>query len=58
MAKIHGIQHVGVAVSDMNRTLPLYRKWFGMKVPFFDSVQAAPLMTVFTRNEVLKGRVW
>jgi catechol 2,3-dioxygenase-like lactoylglutathione lyase family enzyme len=56
MAKIHGIQHVGVAVSDMNRTLPLYRKWFGMKVPFFDSVQAAPLMTVFTRNEVITKR--
>ena len=44
MAKIHGIQHIGVAVSDMNRTLPLYRKWFGMNIPFFDSVQAAPLI--------------
>jgi catechol 2,3-dioxygenase-like lactoylglutathione lyase family enzyme len=56
MLKIHGIQHIGVAVSDMNRTLPLYRKWFGMNIPFFDSVQAAPLMQVFTRNEVLTKR--
>ncbi|MEY3505155.1 MAG: hypothetical protein RL349_1753 [Bacteroidota bacterium] len=56
MVKIHGIQHIGVAVSDMNRTLPLYRKWFGMNIPFFDSVQAAPLMQVFTRNEVIAKR--
>lgn len=56
MAKIHGIQHIGVAVSDMNRTLPLYRKWFGMNIPFFDSVQAAPLMTVYTKNEVITKR--
>lgn len=56
MAKIHGIQHIGVAVSDMNRSLPLYRKWFGMDIPFFDSIQAAPLMRVFTRNEVITKR--
>jgi catechol 2,3-dioxygenase-like lactoylglutathione lyase family enzyme len=56
MAKIHGIQHIGVAVSDMNKTLPLYRKWFGMNIPFFDSVQAAPLMQVFTRNQVITKR--
>lgn len=56
MSHIHGIQHIGVAVSDMERTLPLYRQWFGMNIPFFDSIQAAPLMTVFTRNEVITKR--
>lgn len=56
MAKINGIQHIGVAVSDMNRTLPLYRRWFGMDIPFFDSIQPAPLMRVFTRNEVVTKR--
>ncbi|MFM7005954.1 MAG: VOC family protein [Flavobacteriales bacterium] len=56
MAKIHGIQHIGVAVSDMNKTLPLYRKWFGMNIPFFDSVQAAPLMDVFTHNQTITKR--
>ncbi len=56
MSYIHGIQHIGVAVSDMERTLPLYRQWFGMDIPFFDSVQSAPLMTVFTRNEVITKR--
>lgn len=56
MAKINGIQHIGVAISDMNHTLPIYRKWFGMNIPFFDSVQPAPLMQVFTRNEVITKR--
>jgi catechol 2,3-dioxygenase-like lactoylglutathione lyase family enzyme len=56
MAKIHGIQHIGVAVSNMNRTLPLYRKWFGMNIPFFDGVQEAPLMKVFTKNQVISKR--
>jgi hypothetical protein len=43
---VNGMQHIGVAVSDMNKILPLYRKLFGMDIPFFDSVQAAPLMDV------------
>jgi catechol 2,3-dioxygenase-like lactoylglutathione lyase family enzyme len=56
MSHIHGIQHIGVAVSDMNRTLPLYRKWFGMNIPFFDSVQSAPLMQTFTRQQIITKR--
>lgn len=56
MLRIHGIQHIGVAVSDMNRTLPLYRKWFGMDIPFFDSIQDAPLMRVFTHNQTITKR--
>jgi catechol 2,3-dioxygenase-like lactoylglutathione lyase family enzyme len=56
MDKVHGIQHIGVAVSDMERTLPLYRKWFGLNIPFFDGIQAAPLMQVFTNDTVISKR--
>lgn len=56
MSKIHGIQHVGVAVADMDRTLPLYRNWFGLNIPFFDGIQAAPLMQVFTNDTVISKR--
>lgn len=56
MAKIHGIQHIGVAVTDMQRSLPLYRRWFGMNTSFFDSIQEAPLMRVFTRDAVIVKR--
>lgn len=56
MTKIHGIQHVGVAVSQMERSLLFYRKVLGMDIPFFDSIQAAPLMQVFTRQDVVTKR--
>jgi catechol 2,3-dioxygenase-like lactoylglutathione lyase family enzyme len=56
MDKVHGIQHIGVAVSQMERSLIFYRKVFGMNIPFFDSIQAAPLMQVFTRQEVVTKR--
>ena len=41
---IQGIQHMGIAVSDMDASLKLYRKLFGLDIPFFDAVAAAPLM--------------
>ena len=41
---IQGIQHVGIAVSNMDASLKLYRKLFGLDIPFFDAVAAAPLM--------------
>ena len=41
---IQGIQHIGIAVSDMDASLKLYRKLFGLDIPFFDAVAAAPLM--------------
>ena len=31
-----GIQHVGIAVSEMDKSLKLYRKLFGLDIPFFD----------------------
>lgn len=54
--RINGIQHIGVAVHDMDASLKFYRKFFGMDIPFFDSVAAAPLMTIYTRDEVITKR--
>lgn len=54
--RINGLQHIGVAVSDMDRSLPFYRKFFGLNIPFFDSVQPAPLMDVYTRNATITKR--
>lgn len=54
--RINGFQHIGVAVQDMDKSLRFYRKFFGLDIPFFDSVAAAPLMQVYTRNEVITKR--
>lgn len=54
--RINGIQHIGVGVSDMDASLKFYRKFFGMNIPFFDSVAAAPLMDIYTRNETITKR--
>jgi catechol 2,3-dioxygenase-like lactoylglutathione lyase family enzyme len=54
--RINGLQHIGVAVSDMDVSLRFYRKFFGLDIPFFDSVQPAPLMDVYTRNQTITKR--
>ncbi len=54
--KILGIQHIGIAVTDMDRTLPLYRRLFGMDISLFDSIQEAPLMRSHTRGETITKR--
>lgn len=54
--RINGLQHIGVAVSDMDLSLRFYRKFFGLDIPFFDSVQPAPLMDVYTRNTTITKR--
>ena len=54
--RINGFQHIGVAVQDMDASLRFYRKYFGLDIPFFDSVAAAPLMLSHTRNEVITKR--
>ncbi len=56
IARVNGMQHIGIAVSDMDRFLPLYRKLFGLDIPFFDSVQPAPLMKVYTHQDVITKR--
>ena len=54
--RVLGMQHIGIAVTDMDRTLRLYRKLFGMDIPFFDSIQAAPLMDSHTRGTTITKR--
>lgn len=54
--RINGFQHIGVAVSDMDRSLKFYRKYFGLDIPFFDAVAPADLMLPYTRNEVITKR--
>ena len=56
IARVNGMQHIGLAVSDMNTFLPLYRKLFGLDIPFFDSVQPAPLMDVYTHHQTITKR--
>ena len=50
------MQHIGVAVTQMDRSLKWYRQLFGMDIPFFDSVQEAPLMDSHTRGETIAKR--
>jgi catechol 2,3-dioxygenase-like lactoylglutathione lyase family enzyme len=54
--RIQGMQHIGVATSDMDKSLRFFRQLFGMDIPFFDSVQAAPLMDSHTRGETITKR--
>ncbi|MFN0032455.1 MAG: VOC family protein [Flavobacteriales bacterium] len=54
--RINGLQHIGVAVTDMDASLRFYRKFFGLDIPFFDSVQPAPLMDYYTRNQTITKR--
>ncbi|MDG1260845.1 MAG: VOC family protein [Flavobacteriales bacterium] len=54
--RINGFQHIGVAVQDMDASLKFYRKYFGLNIPFFDAVAAAPLMQTYTRGEVITKR--
>jgi catechol 2,3-dioxygenase-like lactoylglutathione lyase family enzyme len=54
--RINGLQHIGVAVSNMDASLKFYRRFFGLDIPFFDSVQPAPLMDVYTRNSTITKR--
>lgn len=54
--RINGLQHIGVAVSDMDAALRFYRKYFGLNIPFFDSVADAPLMRVYCNGETITKR--
>ena len=53
---IQGIQHIGIAVSDMDASLKLYRKLFGLDMPFFDAEAPAPLMDSHCKGETIVKR--
>jgi catechol 2,3-dioxygenase-like lactoylglutathione lyase family enzyme len=54
--RINGLQHIGMAVSNMDESLRFCRKFFGLDIPFFDAVAGAPLMRVYTREETITKR--
>jgi catechol 2,3-dioxygenase-like lactoylglutathione lyase family enzyme len=56
ISRINSIQHIGLAVQNMDAALKYYRKFFGMDIPFFDSVQPAPLMDVYTHGNTITKR--
>jgi catechol 2,3-dioxygenase-like lactoylglutathione lyase family enzyme len=54
--RINGLQHIGVAVTNMDVSLKYYRTMFGLNIPFFDSVQPAPLMRYYCNGETITKR--
>ena len=47
---------MGIAVSDMDASLKLYRELFGLDIPFFDAIAAAPLMDSHCNGETIVKR--
>ena len=53
---VQGIQHLGIGVDNHEIAWKWYRKFFGMNVPFFNAEALAPLMTIYTKGEVINKR--
>lgn len=53
---VNSLQHLGVGTSDLDKSWKFYKTFFGMDIPFFDAVAEAPLMEIYTRNEVINKR--
>ena len=49
---ISGIQQVGIGIPNVHSAWAWYRKYFGMDIPVFQEEAEAPLMTMYTGNEV------
>jgi catechol 2,3-dioxygenase-like lactoylglutathione lyase family enzyme len=54
--RINGIQHIGVGVPDHAASWKWYRKYLGMDVALFNGEAEAPLMTIYTKNQVINKR--
>lgn len=54
--KINLIQHIGVGVPNTEAAWKWYRKFFGLNVPMFDAIAEAPLMQIYTKNNVVNKR--
>ena len=54
--KINLIQHIGTGVPDTESAWKWYRKFFGLNIPMFDAVADAPLMQIYTNNNVMSKR--
>lgn len=53
---INGIQHLGVGVPELDASWTWYRKFFGLDIPFFNAEAPAPLMQIYTNNEIITKR--
>ncbi len=54
--RINGIQHVGVGVPDHAASWKWYRKFLGMDIALFDGEAEAPLMQIYTKDQVINKR--
>lgn len=54
--RVNGIQHIGIGVSDHGKSWEWYRKYFGLDIPFFNSVAEAPLMQHYNHGVVIEKR--
>lgn len=52
-SRINGIQHVGVGVPNFEESLKWYRKYLGMDITFFNGAAQAPLMQIYTKDEII-----
>ena len=56
MYTIQGIQHLGVGVPNHEQAWKWYRKFFGLDIPLFNDEAEAPLMTIYTKGDVISKR--
>jgi catechol 2,3-dioxygenase-like lactoylglutathione lyase family enzyme len=54
--RINGIQHIGVGVPDHAASWKWYRQFLGMDIALFNGEAEAPLMTIYTNNQVINKR--
>ena len=50
------MQHIGIGVADHEASWKWYRTYFGLDIPFFNSIAEAPLMQRYNRGVVIEKR--
>ena len=53
---IQGIQHLGVGVPNHQEAWNWYKKFFGLDISVFNAEAEAPLMTIYTKGDVISKR--
>jgi catechol 2,3-dioxygenase-like lactoylglutathione lyase family enzyme len=54
--RINGIQHIGVGVPNHASSWRWYRKFLGMDIALFNGEAEAPLMEIYTKNQIINKR--
>ncbi len=54
--RINGIQHIGVGVPNHAAAWKWYRNFLGMDIALFNGEAEAPLMRIYTKNQVINKR--